>query len=1092
MPLEHQGRNLFNLALEAMLIADDQGRYVEVNPATCKFLNLDREKILGRTLADFCAVPPKETLRRQWQVFLRQGHSQGTVTLKAAHGEHRVVEYVNTANFCPHLHLSIWREVTGRGQADALMPDLNPVQAEPVDAVILSSDTAQTRLEVQELQLEGILDSIEGVVRSVDLPTMVTRYVNAAVETLCGYPAEAFLKTPDLWWSLIYPPDQAKVQQCLGQIDAQIRFELDYRITHLDGSLRWVRDRSRVVYDSQNVPLQLNTITTDITDQKEMEEKLRLSESRLRAIFQQAALGINQAGLDGRFLQANQAYCDMLGYSEAELLQLRYQDIAHPDECQETEAAIAKLYAQEASSVTLEKRYFHKDGSVVWTNIVLSILWGADGQPISDIAIVQDISDRKRMEQALEEERSLFIGGPTMVVRWGALAGWIIEYISPNVQAQLGYDPQALVEGQIAFATLIHPEDLGRIQAEVATATEAQALCFAQQYRLRHASGEYRWIDDFTRVIYAADGTVAQFLGYIQDVTDRKRTELSLQESEATKQAMLEAIPDLLIRINRQGLCCNFISGGEITLYGDVDADYPRSIYDMLPAALADQRLTFTQQALDTGERQIYEYQIEVDGKTYYEETRIVPMNQNEALLMVRDVTARVAAELALRESRQRFEAIFNQMYQFIGLLTPDGILLEANQTSLAFGGFELEEVVGRPYWEAGWWAVSSEIQAQLQQAIAAAAQGEFVRYEVMVQGNDQQVITIDFSLRPIFDEQGQVVLLIPEGRDITQRKQMEEELWRTKSVLEQTNTVARVGGWEFDIEQQTLHWTPVTREIHEVSDDFEPTLATALDFYLEGFSRQRITDVLNQGRQTGCPWDEKLQILTARGNFRWVRSLGQAEFKSGRCVRLYGAFQDIDAQMQTEMQLQELTHQLQHANEELNRIATTDALTRLANRRSFDQLLAKEWARAIRNNSPLALIMCDVDYFKPYNDHYGHPAGDRCLQQVAQLLEAHIQRPGDMLARYGGEEFVVLLPKTAIRGAMAVATRILENFNQARLPHAFSPIADHITLSCGIAAYIPVSQNSSGELLAAADAALYRAKLAGRNRYCISPMVSD
>ncbi len=941
--------------------------------------------------------------------------------------------------------------------------------------------------DAQPSLLGSILNNIDGMVWSIDLGTMATLYVNAAVESFCGYSEEAFLATPDLWQNLIHLTDRPKLEQCLGQLGWQDRFDLEYRITCLDGEMRWVRDRAKVIYGPDGAPVRLDRVVTDITKHKRMEEDLRLSESRLRAIFQQAAIGINQAALNGYFLQANQAYCNMLGYSEAELLQLRYQDLAHPDEAIATEAALARLYAEEASSITLEKRYFHKDGSVRWTNLVLSILRDADGKAISDIAIVQDITDRKRIEQALEEERSLFIGGPTVVIRWGATADWPVEYVSPNVQAQLGYEPQTLVQGQMAFASLIHPDDIERIRAEVNMATAAQDLCHAQQYRLRHANGEYRWIDDFTRVIYGPDGTVIQFLGYIQDITERKQIELALQRSEATKQAMLEAIPDLLIRINRQGLYYDFISGGELASSSHAGGENCRSIYAMLPPELADQQLHYTCQALETGERQIYEHQIEVGGKQHYEETRFVPLNQDEALMMVRDVTARVTAELALRESQQRFQAIFDQMYQFIGLLDPDGILLEANQTSLSFGGFEREDVVGRRLWETGWWSISPEIQAQLKDAIAAAGQGEFVRYEVMLQGAQQQVITIDFSLRPVFDEQGRVVLLIPEGRDITERKQMEKELWRTKSVLEQTNTVARVGGWELDLQQGTLHWTPVTREIHEVEADFKPTLARALDFYLEGRARRRITTVMEQACQTGKPWDEKLQIITAKGNFRWVRVLGQAEFKAGRCARLYGAFQDIDAQMQTEIQLQELTQQLQQANGELNRIATTDALTQLANRRFFDQLLEQEWARAVRKNTPLALIMCDVDYFKPYNDHYGHPAGDRCLQQVAQLLKAHIQRPGDVLARYGGEEFVVLLPKTTIRGAMAVTARIQESFNQTRLPHAFSPVADYITLSFGIASCVPLKDRSSSELLAAADAALYQAKLTGRNRSCLS-----
>ncbi|MBD2113521.1 MULTISPECIES: PAS domain S-box protein [Cyanophyceae] len=1086
MALESQGRNLFNMALDAMLIANDQGRYVEVNPAACKLLNCDQDQIIGRTIADFCVLRPGVDLHQQWRMFLAQGHMQGEIALRVGNGEERIVEYAATANVSPHFHLSILRDITERKQAEALKEHLNQMLAQQVKERTEELRVVQTQLAHEHSLLDNILSNINGVVWSIDLPTMTTRYVNSAVETLYGYSKEAFLNATDLWRCLIYPADQPKIEQFLGQLSGQEHFDLEYRITRADGEVRWVRDRSRVVYDLEGKPVRLDSVATDITEQKQLEEALRLSESRLRAIFQQAALGINQASLEGHFLQANQAYCDMLGYSEAELLQLRYQDIAHPDERQETEAALAKLYAEEVSSVTLEKRYFHKDGSVRWTNLVLSILRDGDGQAISDIAIVQDISDRKQIEQALEEERSLFIDGPTVVIRWGPTDEWPVEYVSPNVQAQLGYEPSDLVEGRVAFASLIHPDDIDKVQAEVSAAVVAQTPFLATEYRLRHANGDYRWIDEFTRIIYGTDGTVVRFLGYVQDITERKQTALALQESEATKQAMLSAIPDLLMRIDRYGLRYDFISGGEITLYGDVDTQRPQSVYEMLPQALADQRLHFIRQALDTGERQIYEYTITVDGHPYYEEARIVPLEGDKALVMVRDVSDRVAAEKALRESQQRFQAIFDQMYQFIGLLTPEGILLEANQTALAFGGFSREDVVNRPAWETGWWDVSPETQDQLKQAIAAAGRGEFVRYEVAIQGANQQMMTIDFSLRPVLDDQGQVVLLIPEGRDITQRKHMEEELERTKVFLEQTNSVARVGGWEVDLQQNLVHWTPTTREIHEVDADFEPTLATALSFYPSGANRQRMAAAIENARLTGQPWDEKLQVVTAKGNLRWVRSLGQAEFVDGTCTRLYGAFQDIDAQMRAEMQLQELTQQLQQANGELSRVATTDALTQVANRRYFDQVFMQEWAQAQRATTSLALIMCDVDYFKPYNDHYGHPAGDRCLQQVAQLLKDHIQRPGDVLARYGGEEFVVLLPKTTLVGAMAVATRIQQQFAQARLPHGFSSVADHITLSFGIACCVPLQEKLPSELLAAADTALYQAKLAGRNRYCI------
>jgi PAS domain S-box-containing protein len=187
--------------------------------------------------------------------------------------------------------------------------------------------------------------------------------------------------------------------------------------------------------------------------------------------------------------------------------------------------------------------------------------------------------------------------------------------------------------------------------------------------------------------------------------------------------------------------------------------------------------MSYIQRALATYQVQIYEYELDIAGKTYYEEARISPINDDTALLMVRDITQRKQAEVDLQASEYKFRAIFATMFQFIGLLTPDGTLLEANQTALDFGGLTLEDVRNRPFWEARWWTGSEQTQGQLKAAIAQAAAGEFVRYEVDVLGAGDTVATIDFSLKPIKDETGKVILLIPEGRDISDRKQAEAEL---------------------------------------------------------------------------------------------------------------------------------------------------------------------------------------------------------------------------------------------------------------------------------------------------------------------------
>lgn len=148
-------------------------------------------------------------------------------------------------------------------------------------------------------------------------------------------------------------------------------------------------------------------------------------------------------------------------------------------------------------------------------------------------------------------------------------------------------------------------------------------------------------------------------------------------------------------------------------------------------------------------------------------------------------VLQRKQMEQALLESERRFHGIFNQTYQFVGLLNPDGILLEANKTALDFRGLQRSDVVGRPFWETAWWDTSPDPRDRLKAAIADAARGNFIRYEVDLLGPDGSVNTFDFSLKPVTDESGQVVLLIPEGRNITNRKQMEEELRRARDELE-------------------------------------------------------------------------------------------------------------------------------------------------------------------------------------------------------------------------------------------------------------------------------------------------------------------
>jgi diguanylate cyclase (GGDEF)-like protein len=167
--------------------------------------------------------------------------------------------------------------------------------------------------------------------------------------------------------------------------------------------------------------------------------------------------------------------------------------------------------------------------------------------------------------------------------------------------------------------------------------------------------------------------------------------------------------------------------------------------------------------------------------------------------------------------------------------------------------------------------------------------------------------------------------------------------------------------------------------------------------------------------------------------------------------------------------------------------LAKYDSLTQIANRRKFDQYLEYQWQQMLRQEDNLAVILCDIDYFKQYNDTYGHPMGDRCLQQVAKILQNVLKRGNDLLARYGGEEFAVILPQTNLVGAIAVGQTMLAAINQAQIPHCRSGVNPHVTVSLGLMSLVPTSQTSPQDMVNQADHFLYLAKRQGRNRMVYS-----
>lgn len=230
--------------------------------------------------------------------------------------------------------------------------------------------------------------------------------------------------------------------------------------------------------------------------------------------------------------------------------------------------------------------------------------------------------------------------------------------------------------------------------------------------------------------------------------------------------------------------------------------------------------------------------------------------------------------------------------------------------------------------------------------------------------------------------------------------------------------------------------------------------------------------DALQQVRtrlQSGTHWEGMLWARRAdEDRFPLEAGVDVVRDENGRVQHHVMVFRDVTVQKQLEDRLRELS--------------ATDGLTLLANRRSFDEALEREWHRATRHGEPVSLIMCDIDHFKPYNDIYGHLAGDRCLQQVATAIAAGVRSEGALVARYGGEEFAIILPRTNAATAQEIAESLRRRVESLGIAHSGNPDGGRVTVSVGISTRTPPQTADFVDLMQSADQALYRAKESGRN----------
>lgn len=539
------------------------------------------------------------------------------------------------------------------------------------------------------------------------------------------------------------------------------------------------------------------------------ERAVKESEARLRVIVEASPSGLVMVGRDRRIALANGTLEQQLGYTKDELRGMLVDQLI-PALLQAPHPGPPAPPGAEPHMAPMGSRRdltaLRKDGRELPVDVGLTPVRMADGEFV--LCSVVDTTYRREAEESLKssERRYRQLADSMPQIVWTARPDGYVDYYNDRWYEYTGC-PRGR-GGDESWMAALHPDDLKRCLDRWYESVRS-GRPYQIEYRFRSAaSGEHRWHLGRALPVRDPDGTIVRWIGTSTDIDDQKRLAAKLESSERRFRLLLEGVPQLVWTCAADGPC-DYLSPQWTQYTGVPAADHLG--YGWTEAVHPEDRavaLERWERALKTSEPFDVEFRIRnAAGEYRWFNARAVRYLQDDGSakwfgtctdIQERKLAAEhlrrlnvsleervVSRSRSLRESEERFRAIFNAQFQFIGLMSTSGILLEANDTALAAVGTSKEAVCGKPFWETVWWTHDPVLQDRLREAVKQAASGVRSRFEGTHRAADGSLIWVDFSLSPYFDEDGKVILLIPEGRDITQRKQAEQALSAKTQVLE-------------------------------------------------------------------------------------------------------------------------------------------------------------------------------------------------------------------------------------------------------------------------------------------------------------------
>lgn len=436
------------------------------------------------------------------------------------------------------------------------------------------------------------------------------------------------------------------------------------------------------------------------------------------------------------------------------------------------------------------------------------------------------------------------------------------------------------------------------------------------------------------------------------------------------------------------------------------------------------------------------------------------------------------------REEKEKLQLIFNTSPDaaVISRLT-DGLVVDVNTGFSIMSGYSRAEIINNSTTTINIWHYPEDRETFID---LLKDKGICENQDFIFQRKDGSLLTGRISAKIIMIHGNAHIVSIV--HDITKSKQAEESIRESEELYRSILNASPDDITITDMKGRIHVISPAAKTMFGFEPEYEGFIGLHLLDFIEPEDRERAkSNIIKMCAGDSAGPNEYHGVRKDGSIFNIEVKSGLIHDASGYPAKMVFIVRDITERKQAELQIKQLVQQLEIEKKAAQMNANTDSLTGLANRRYFDEVLDKEFHRYKRSGSPISLIMLDVDYFKKYNDTYGHLAGDNCLRQIGNTLKTVVGRVADSTARYGGEEFVVLLPDTDLEGAEALAERIRTAVETLAIPHSASSISKNVTVSLGVATMHTELLSSPEQFIGMADEAMYDAKKGGRNRVCIS-----